>query len=57
MNRKNDNLEIIQEIPDAEKYQDSKISKKSSWFNSSIALMVLVLFILIGVIIAVAVSL
>ena len=54
---KNDNLDLIKEIPNANEYLDNKVTKKSNWFNNNLVLLILVLFILAGIIIAVAISL
>lgn len=53
----NNNLKLIEEIPNAQDYQENKIKHKSNWFNNCLVFLILVLFVLLGIIIAVAVSL
>ena len=54
---KTDNLDLIKEIPNADEYSNNKVTKKSNWFNNNLVLLILILFVLAGIIIAVAISL
>lgn len=56
MSSKNKNLDIVKQIPNIEKYQNTKVEKKNNWFNKNLALLVLTLFVLLGVIITLVIS-
>lgn len=56
MKSKNKNLDIVKKIPNVSKYENTKLSKKSNWFNKNLAFLILTLFILIGIIIALIIA-
>ncbi len=56
MEKSKKNLEVIKEIPNVGKYENTKVEKKQNWFNRNLAFLVLVLFILLGVIITLIIA-
>ena len=56
MKSKNKNLDIVKKIPNVSQYENTKLTKKNNWFNKNLAFLILTLFILLGIIIALAIA-
>lgn len=56
MKSKNKNLDIVKKIPNVSKYENTKLTRKNNWFNKNLAFLILTLFILLGIIIALAIA-